>query len=136
MGQSPPQLTRSDPDDPLYWKRKAAEWEAIAVRNLGWALEQLEAQRERYALQLAEKDARIQRLRDELAEEKGLKSRRSDNAPSLGTVHSAYVAKLKHCQSKKEAELALAEEFRCDVRTIRRRLLEFNDLLKRVMAGS
>jgi len=126
-------------------ERKCAELEQkvrdlmdTADRGNNFWLDQIEAIEARHREELRVERAKREQLRAELKKAKEAASRperpqERRAGPSAAQVHREYTAKRPECASEKEAELAVAAALGCSDRTVRRRLLDFKDQMKRSM---
>jgi hypothetical protein len=113
--------------------KRCRSWQALALRWARTHERELAKLIARHDADVRAKDKVIAKLRADLAEARGDATRKS--GPSAIDVFRAHRA-LPHDMPQKEKQYELSEKFRCDARTIRRRLAEFEDMLAEQMGIS
>ena len=110
---------------------KARQWQALALKNARARERSDRALRAQHRLELDERDAVIARLQRELEDAREYATRKQ--GPSMLEVVNTYTEELRHHDSQKETLFALQKEQGWNERMVRRRLLEFQELVARSM---
>lgn len=105
--------------------------EALAIRSNAFWLAEIAALRERHQGEIDARDKTIRRLRLALKDAVGAKERRKRDGPTPAQAARAMKAARAGGVQVKVAEAEVARRYQEKPRTIRRRVQEFNDIVRR-----